>query len=111
MKNLFGEDYSVIPVKKKVADKEKTNWENAFQKWSNKMAFDETNYDTYGHCGFGVICDYCRDNTYGRPCVRALNEYCRENYKTIDYTVRDFKKIWRGELMPVGRDSAKQMDF
>ena len=76
----------------------KRNWENAFQKWSNDMSQDAKNTDSYGHCGWGIMCDNCEDNSYGKPCVRALNSWCRENRKTIDYTVRDFKKIWRGEL-------------
>ena len=92
---LFG--IEAIPVPSK-ADKDKRNWENAFQKWSNDMSQDAKNTDSYGHCGWGIMCDNCEDNSYGKPCVRALNSWCRDNRKTIDYAVRDFKKIWRGEL-------------
>lgn len=83
-------------IQKDTAVKIKRNWENAFQRWSNKISQDGTN--SYGCCGFGVICDYCEDNSYGRPCVRALNAWAREKRKTIDYTDRDFEKVWRGEL-------------
>lgn len=45
-----------------------------------------TNYDgNYVHCsecgacGYGSMCDWCSDNSYGRPCVRALNEYLRND--------------------------------
>ena len=75
----------------------KRNWENAFQKWSNRCATDIHVTDSFGCCGYGAMCDYCEDNSYGRPCVRALNVWCREEYQTVDYTVRDFEKIWRGE--------------
>lgn len=87
--NLFGNDVDPTP---KPTNKEKRNWESAFQKWSNKQALDGTKH--YGVCGCGSMCDYCEDNTFGRPCVRALNEMCREKRTTIDYTIRDFEKIW-----------------
>ena len=83
MVNLFGEQYSEIPKKKTVVDPRKRAWENGFQKWSNTVFLDERNH--YGACGFGVICDYCSDNSYGRPCVRALNEMCRVKRIAIDY--------------------------
>lgn len=75
-------------------DKKKRNWENAFQKWSNYMALGEGSVDGYGCCGFGSMCDWCEDNSYGRPCVRALNAMCREKGIHIDYTNYDFKEIW-----------------
>lgn len=34
------------------------------------------------------------DNSYGRPCVRALNAMCREKNITIDYENYDFEEIW-----------------
>lgn len=74
--------------------KKKRNWENAFQKWSNYMAQGEGSIDGYGCCGYGSMCDWCTDNSYGRPCVRALNAMCREKRITIDYTDYDFTKIW-----------------
>ena len=70
-------------------------WENAFQKWSDKQALNGK-YE-YGACGYGVMCDYCEDNSYGRPCVRALNKMCREKNLLIDYSNRDFRKVWLGE--------------
>lgn len=91
---LFG--YEAIPIMNK-AEKEKRNWENAFQRWSNQSAFGDGT-TSYGVCGYGVMCEYCEDNSYGRPCVRALNEWCRAKRKTIDYTNRDFEKVWRGEV-------------
>ena len=74
----------------------KRRWENAFQRWSDKSSTEGT--DSYGCCGFGAFCDCCDDNTYGRPCVRALNAWCRENGKSINYNDRNFEKIWRGEV-------------
>lgn len=78
--------------------KQKRNWENAFQNWSNRMALDDNYTGSLGVCGWGAICDYCEDNSYGRPCVRALNAWCRAKGKRIDYTERDFEKVWRGEV-------------
>lgn len=80
-----------IPIKKKI-DGNKRNWENAFQKWSNKQSLDEI--ISLGKCGYSLICDYCEDNSYGRPCVRALNAMCREKCINIDYTKRNFEEIW-----------------
>lgn len=74
----------------------KQSWENAFQKWSNYMALGEGSIDGYGCCGYGSMCDWCTDNSYGRPCVRALNAMCREKRIEIDYSDYDFKKVWRG---------------
>lgn len=70
----------------------KRNWENAFQRWSDAQHDDGTT--STGACGYGSMCDYCRDNSYGRPCVRALNEMCREKGLRIDYSNRDFEKVW-----------------
>lgn len=75
----------------------KRRWENAFQKWSNYMAYGEGSTNGYGCCGYGAMCDWCEDNSYGRPCVRALNKMCREKNIQIDYSDRDFEKIWYGE--------------
>lgn len=75
--------------------KKKRNWENAFQKWSNEHGIENYgNIEDYGCCGFGSMCDWCKDNDYGRPCVRALNAMCREKGISIDYSERDFEKIW-----------------
>ena len=75
-------------------EKKKRNWENAFQKWSNYMVQGEGSVNGYGCCGYGSMCDWCEDNSYGRPCVRALNAMCREKHITINYEDRDFAKIW-----------------
>lgn len=90
MNNLFGEPYEDLPKKKKKIDPERRAWENAFQKWSDKESQDGTS--PLGCCGYGQICDYCKDNDKGRPCVRALNAMCRENHITIDYSDRDFER-------------------
>ena len=76
--------------------KQKRKWENAFQKWCNNM--NECGVNSYGCCGYGEICDWCEDNSYGRPCVRALNAMCREKRLMIDYTNWDFKRVWNGEV-------------
>ena len=76
-------------------EKQKRNWENAFQAWSNRCALDDNVTDSFGCCGYGAMCDYCTDNSYGRPCVRALNEMCREKRLEIDYSNRNFEEIWR----------------
>lgn len=76
----------------------KRSWENAFQKWSDKHGIEaDEHIESYGCCGYGSMCDWCTDNSYGRPCVRALNAMCREKRIKIDYSKRDFEKIWRGE--------------
>ncbi len=72
----------------------KRNWENGFQKWSNKQAQDGTN--SWGVCGYGSMCEYCEDNTYGRPCVRALNKMCREKWLYIDYSKMTYEEVWSG---------------
>ena len=91
MTNLFGESYTDVPTKKrKPPDKKKRSWENAFQRWSDKVAQDDTT--PLGKCGYGGICDYCTDNHIGRPCVRALNANAREKRIQIDYDDRDFSK-------------------
>lgn len=92
---LCGIEAIPIPTQ---AQKDRRNWENAFQNWSNRKALDDNATSSYGNCGFGVMCDYCEDNSYGRPCVRALNEWCKAKNKRIDYTDRDFEKVWRGEV-------------
>ena len=74
----------------------KRSWENAFQKWSDSHGIESDNTEDYGCCGYGAMCDWCTDNSYGRPCVRALNAMCREKRIQIDYTDYDFKKVWRG---------------
>lgn len=77
--------------------KKKRNWENAFQKWSNYMGLGEGSVDGYGCCGFGSMCDWCEDTSYGRPCIRALNAMCRELGRRIDYGRRDnFIEVWNG---------------
>lgn len=72
----------------------KRRWENAFQKWSDKNGMDLNNTTSYGCCGYGSMCDWCEDNSYGRPCVRALNKMCREKNLMINYANRDFTRVW-----------------
>lgn len=78
--------------KRKWEDKKKRKWEDAFQKWSNSQWDDD--YTPFGKCGYGSMCDWCKDNSYGRPCVRALNAMCREKQIQIDYNDFDFTKVW-----------------
>lgn len=73
----------------------KRRWEYAFQKWSNKGGIDGRL--SFGSCGYGSMCDWCEDNSYGRPCVRALNSMCREKGILIDYTKCNseyFEEVW-----------------
>lgn len=70
----------------------KRQWENGFQRWSNKNSQDELT--PLGKCGYSAICDFCKDNAFGRPCVRALNAMCREINISIDYTKRNYEEIW-----------------
>ena len=77
-------------------EKAKRNFENGFQRWSNEQARNE--FDSLGICGFGSMCDYCEDNTYGRPCVRALNAMLRDKRITIDYKTKSFQEVWEGDL-------------
>lgn len=86
--------YDVPPEPPKQADNQKRNWENGFQRWSNEAAQDERT--SLGVCGYGSMCDYCEDNTYGRPCVRALNAMCREKRIAIDYSKRNYADVWDG---------------
>ena len=82
-----------MPSVPKHTDKQKRNWENAFQKWSNDQCINN-DFTSYGVCGYGSMCDWCKANDYGRPCVRALNAMCREKNIKIDYTDRNFEKVW-----------------
>lgn len=83
---------------KKKLNRDKPKWENAFQKWSDEKALDGST--PIGCCGYGVICDYCTGNDYGRPCVRALNRMCRERGEpVINYSDRSeeyFEEVWYG---------------
>lgn len=76
--------------------KAKRNWENAFQNWCDKNSQD--GYTDLGSCGNGIVCDWCTDQCYGRPCVRALNRMCKEKGIEIDYSVRDFESVWNGRI-------------
>jgi len=94
---LFGiESLPVLTVEQKEKRKQKQNWEYAFQKWSDENGMSNGT-ESYGSCGYGSMCDWCNDNSYGRPCVRALNAMCREKGIAIDYSDKDFCKVWRGE--------------
>ena len=82
----------LFPAEENPQKKLKRNWENAFQKWSNDEAQDESS--PLGICGYGFMCDYCTDNSHGRPCVRALNAICRDKGIVIDYNNRNFEEVW-----------------
>ena len=73
--------------------KDKRRWENGFQKWSDSQVGEQ---GTDGVCGYGSMCDYCEDNSYGRPCVRALNAMLRETGKSIDYKTMTYEEVWEG---------------
>lgn len=90
--DIFGEAVTVKPP----IDRKKRNWEDRFQRWSNKE-FHEGRYG-YGACGYGSMCDYCEDNSSGRPCVRALNEMLREKQITLDYKNITFEEVWDGKF-------------
>lgn len=66
--DIFGNAVEIAP-KRSTVDKQKRNWERAFQKWSDKEALEST--DIYGSCGYGTMCDYCDDNTRGRTLEKA----------------------------------------
>lgn len=72
--------------------KQKRNWGNAFQRWSDKVSQEWTT--PLGCCGYGTICDCCTDNHIGRPCVRALNRKARSKNIRIDYADWDFEKYF-----------------
>ena len=76
--------------------KAKRKWENGFQRWSNRHSADGDS--SFGCCGFGSMCDYCDDNSYGRPCVRALNAMIREKRLKIDYEKTGYVEAWEGIL-------------
>ena len=88
--------YDVPPEPPKQENKQKKSWENGFQKWGNKQFLE--GHTGYGACGYGSMCDYCKDNSYGRPCVRALNAMCREKRISIDYSKRNYEDIWDGRF-------------
>ncbi len=90
--DIFGNAVKITPK----IDKEKRNWENRFQTWSNKQFHEGRS--GYGACGYGSMCNYCEDNTYGRPCVRALNEMLREKQIKLDYKKITFEEVWNGEF-------------
>lgn len=84
--------FTLPPVQEKEDKKLKRKWERAFQKWSDENMHDGS--DSCGCCGYGSMCDWCEDNTYGRPCVRSLNAMLREKRIVLDYTDYDFEKVW-----------------
>lgn len=89
--------YDIPPVQKDPGVKLRKSWEDGFQRWSNEKA--QLPYDQpLGCCGCGSMCDYCKDNSYGRPCVRALNAMCRDRRITIDYSRRNYEDIWNGRF-------------
>lgn len=92
MFNLFGEPYE--NKQKKPVNKQRRNWQNRFQRWSNNISQDGTT--SFGKCGYGYMCDYCINNHIGNPCVRALNSMLREKCLTIDYETAEFEDIWLG---------------
>lgn len=88
--SLFPELDTASDIKKNI----KSRWENGFQRWSNTHMLDDD--DPTGACGYGSMCDYCEDNSYSRPCVRALNIMLRETGESIDYEHMSFEDVWEG---------------
>ena len=71
------------------------------QPWTGTVWSDQHSADggsSFGCCGFGSMCDYCDDNTYGRPCVRSLNAMIREKRLKIDYEKTGYVEAWEGIL-------------
>lgn len=91
--DIFG---NVVKPHSNPDNKKKRNWENGFQRWSNEKGLNAPT-EHYGKCGYGVMCDYCEDNTYGRPCVRALNAMCRDKGISIDHNNKNYEEIWEGK--------------
>ena len=81
-----------MPPKDNTDTNKKRRWEAAFQKWSNEQAKDGKT--PLGKCGYGDCCDWCGDNSYGRPCVRAYNAMCREKGIKTDYDNYNFDEVW-----------------
>lgn len=93
----MNEQITMFPIPKgERTDLVKRRWENAFQKWSDEHGMNIDNTEDYGCCGYGAMCEWCEDNSYGRPCVRALNAMCREKGIHLNYESRDFVKVWCG---------------
>lgn len=90
-------DVSAAKVQVTINKKKKRNWENGFQSWSDNQS-SQSDGRSFGCCGCGSMCDYCGDNSYGRPCVRALNEMCKEKRIVIDYDNRNYEDIWCGNF-------------
>ena len=90
-------DISAMKTQVMISEKKKRNWENGFQQWSDNQS-NQSDGKPFGCCGWGSMCDYCSDNSYGRPCVRALNEMCREKGIAIDYDSRNYEDVWSGNF-------------
>lgn len=93
---MFYEEMFGLQEKQKEEKRKKRNWENRFQTWCNKESRDGST--SFGKCGYGVFCDYCSENSYGRPCVRALNELIKDTGVRVDYETADFCDIWIGKF-------------
>ena len=96
--NIFGDPYGTDELRRRVQTEEakaKRAWERRFQKWSDKES--QNGQTHYGCCGYGAICDYCTENYYGKPCVRALNEMLRTKHKSINYHTANFPNVFDGE--------------
>ena len=90
-------DVSDTKTQATINEKKKRNWENGFQRWSDNQS-SSSDGKSLGCRNWGSMFDYCEDNSYGRPCVRALNEMCREKGIAIDYDNRNYEDIWSGNF-------------
>lgn len=85
-----------VQREKEDAKRTRMNWENRFQTWSNEQSYDGTTH--CGKCGYGVMCDYCEDSSYGRPCVRALNQLIKVAGVKVNYKIAKYCDIWNGKF-------------
>ena len=93
MIDLWGNETK--PFKKQI-NKAKRNFENRFQRWSDKQAQDETTSN--GKCGYGFICDYCDGKHNGRECIRALNSALKDKKLIINYENVNCEDVWDGKF-------------
>ena len=87
---------SFIDIPKDTAKGQRLKWERAFQKWSNESS--QEGHIPYGCCGYGFMCDFCGDNSYGWPCARTLNKMKGIKINYEDFSEEYFERVWNGEI-------------
>lgn len=93
MIDLFGNE---TEAPKKAYNRIKRNWENRFQRWSDKNGLSTNNTTSFGCCGYGSMCDWCDGEHNGRECIRALNSMLKAQKIKLDYEKATFNKVWGG---------------